>query len=402
MKFLIKIVINFMCLTLINSEELSLIDDSNIELIEQVNINEINELGSEVEKIENYYKLKDATLNARANLDEIRMKFINKQNDVFKKVQNNIKDFQKSRNEKLEYYTTKIDALKQQMYNDLANLNDQKFKKEQSIELINEIMTAEMARFVEIASTAEEEYKAKLKKLQDRKYYLNALITQHCDNCDEIREHQLDVHLAQNEKDILDLDGNFLIQVKENKKLMEALELSSTKELNTKYSELNIILQKIIQEHVNLGEINQQKDNVINEWKIYSQNMENLHYMLETKINDVTNSSFNFDQMNSNEENSTALYEDMLESSTQQDSLYFTTLTSQDSNNSSDTEDGNAETDNEKTLLLYTQENKDVDNNEDTSVDLDTIVQNELSESTSQASVLERQKCFMNSFGGRF
>jgi len=401
MKFLIKIVINFMCLTLINSEELILIDDSNIELIEQVNITKINEIGDEVDTIENYYKVKDATLEAK--LDEIRMKFINNQNNVFKKIKNNIKDYQKSRNENLEYYTAKIDALKQQMYNDLANLNDQKIKKEQSIELINENMKADMARFAEIASTAEEEYRAKLQKLQDRKYYLNALITQHCDNCDEIREHQLDVHLAQNEKDILDLDENFLMQVKENKKLMEAMELSSAKELNTKYLELNIIMQKIIQEQIKLDEVNQQKENIINEWKIYSQNIENLHSMLETKINDVTNSSFNFDQVNSNGDNSTVLYDEgMLETSTQQDSLYFTTLTSEDSNNDSDTEDGNSETDNEKTLLLHTQENRDVDNNEDTSFDLDTIVQNEFSESTSEASVSERQKCFMNSFGGRF
>ena len=250
MKLKIGIILSLVFILSINSEVLSLNDSSNVELIDQLQVIEIDELGEKVKTTENFYKIKNKPEDISVKLEKIRIKFNKDQQDVFMKVDDNIKEYQNSRDKNIEFYTEKIDDLRIEISSNIFELNKQMFETQGTIKSLQENLNQENSRFEEIAKAAEEEYRAKLQKLQVRKYLLNALITQHCDSCDEIRNYQLDVHHAQNDKEILELNKKFLKQADDTEKLKVSNELKSTKELNLKYSELNSILEQRFEKYL--------------------------------------------------------------------------------------------------------------------------------------------------------
>lgn len=422
MKLKTGIFLSLIYFSSISSEVQKFTDGLNVTLIDQIQVSEVNELGEKIKTIENFFTVNYDTEDISAKLAQICAKLSVDQKNIFKKFGDNIQEYQKSRNENLQFYSDKVNFLADKIINNLEALDVQQLNIKQNIESIQENIKQENEKFNEIERNAEMEYIAKLQELHEKKYLLNALLTQHCEDCDEIKNYELDFHYAQNDVKILELQTNFLKHAEENKKILNAMELENTKKLNSKYSELNAVLQKKIDEYAKQREIDEQNGNIINEWKIYTQNIEVLYSFVESKISDIFNSSLSFNQMPMNDDNSSVLSndgnksdnEDVFEKNTEQQQDYrdFNTFNSDDNNNENidfDNEGDNSDgieavglaniwsilNDDEGLRIRNlntndsgTQENTDDENNQITSSDNS---QNELPESTSEISVLERQ-----------
>jgi len=290
-----KIILISVCITVI-SAYVTKQSNANYQIVETEIDQEIDENGNPV--LKTIIKIEDSSEVIRDNFNIMRGRFIEDQGNLFDAVKDNIEEYKSSRDYDLQSYKEKIDDLNEQykkMY--IENFESRKTDIEEAIASIQSEAMDENSEVSENMKMTEEEYRNKLNKLKDRKYDLNALYSQHCDDCDELREYKIDVNLAQVDKDIAELEQKFLKQAEENEQKLKEINAEKAGELIVKYSQLVDLLKRELKMYKNREEINDQKDSIISEWKTYSENIENLHINIRSNIEDMTNNSMDFQKL---------------------------------------------------------------------------------------------------------
>lgn len=147
----------------------------------------------------------------------------------------------------------------------------------------------------------EQEYRGKLDKLNERKFHLTALMTQYCDDCDDVlKKYQIHVNLAKVERDIAELEQMFLKKAEEDEKKLKELNTEKATELNNKLSKLVNVLNNELDEYRKKEGIDELKDNIVNKWKEFSENVENVQINVRSKIENLTKSSLYFERVINN------------------------------------------------------------------------------------------------------
>lgn len=292
MYLLRKIVLISVCISLSSAFATKRsIKDINYQIVETNIEEEFDENGNPIFKT--VIKIEDSLKLINDNFNIMREQFIEDQGNIFDAVRDNIEEYKSSRDYDLKLYKEKIDRVTEKYYDIyVETLRSRKLEIEENIASIQSKAMDENSELSENMRMTEEEYRNKLEKLNDRKYSLTALMTQHCDDCDEtLREYKLDVELAQNDKDITELQQKFLKQSEENEKKLKEFNTEKAGELIVKYSQLVDLLKRELEMHKKRESIIEQKDRIISEWKAYSENIENLHTNVRSKIEDLTSNS---------------------------------------------------------------------------------------------------------------
>lgn len=305
MNLLRKLVLISMCFSSISAFATKRsINGNSYQIVETEMEQEVDENGNPIFKT--VIKIEDSLKNIQDNFNIMRERLIEDQGNIFDAVRDNIEDYKNSRDYDLNLFKEEIDKINEK-YNDkyIEALNYRKSEIEESIANIQSEAMDENSELSENIRMTEEEYRNKLNKLNDRKYSLKALMTQHCDDCDEtLKNYQLDVNLANVDKDIIELEQKFLKQAEANERKLKEFNTEKAGELIVKYSQLVDSLKRELDMYKKKEAINEKKDGMITEWRAYSENIENLHTNLRSKFENLTNSSMDFQKFTSGYENS--------------------------------------------------------------------------------------------------
>lgn len=286
-----KIVLISVCIT-VTSGYVTKLSNASYQIIETEIDQEIDENGNQV--LKTIIKLEDSSEVICDNFNIMRGRFIEDQGNLFDAVRDSIEEYKSSRDYDLKSYKEKIDDLNEQ-YNE--NFESRKLDIERAIQNIQSEAMDKNSEVSENMKITEEEYRNQLNELKDRKYHLNALYSQHCDDCDELREYKIDENLAQVDRDIAELEQKFLKQAEENEQKLKDLNVEKAGELIVKYSQLVDLLKRELKMYKKREEINYLKDDFLSEWKTYSENIENLHINIRSTIEDMTNNSMDFQKL---------------------------------------------------------------------------------------------------------
>jgi len=281
---LITLWLNISCANVINL---------NNKLIERIDEDKHDDYGNPILEVK--YSHLDPIKNLSEKFDKKIKKLADDQKAVFNKANDKIKQYKDNRDYDLRSYRDSIINLNETMRNNMKDLEKQRSNIEEDIAIIKDENNDEDVDAKNIMRMEEEKYRDKLDKLKERKNLLTTLTNLHCDHCDEsLREFEVDVKLAHVNKEITELEQNFLKQAEKDEKKLRELDLKKSAELNVRFSKLVDVLKNELYQYKKNDEINKQSENIINEWKEYSENIENLQNNIRSEIENLTNNSLDF------------------------------------------------------------------------------------------------------------
>lgn len=273
--------------------------NSNYKFVESTVEKDYDEYGNPI--FRTVYKELDPLVSLTDNFINLKAKLAKDQKSVFDDAKEKINEFKYYRDNDLRLFQGRIDTLKNKITSDMNDLEEQRSTIEENIATIKDEINDEDVDAEENMKITEQEYRSKLDDLKERKFHLLSLMTQHCDNCAEIlQKYQIDVNLAKVDKDISELEQKFLKQAEEEEKILKELDAGKAAELNIKFSKLVSVLKNELDEYKKKEGIEELKDNIANEWKEYSENIENVQNYVRSKIENLTESSLYFENILNN------------------------------------------------------------------------------------------------------
>lgn len=251
-----------------------------------------------IEDTYNEYDVLDQQIEMKENFEKLRNKFIQDQDAIFEETKGAVDDYKISNNINVDEIRKTIRDISSGIDLSMLKLEDQRFKIEESMEDLRDKMSSEKNENQDQMKISEVGYRNQLNTLNDRKQSLVALMTQHCDDCDEIlKQYNLDIQLVKVEKAIADLEEKFLMKASEDDEKSKTAHIEKLKLMIQKYSELVDVYKKEVEERTKINDILQQSENLVNQWQECSQNIKNLLAITQSEIVDMANNLLDFQKI---------------------------------------------------------------------------------------------------------